>query len=146
MCHRFFETNCGLLSKKVFHFESIYKKFWGKWFIIFLLEKRQCEKFLSLDFNLSQLFWLALRINKYMTSQKNLKEFTLTRFMNILPLSTCCEKLWLINVASSAKFLGEFRLLPSSCGGSAAVSLTVSRSVKKHCLNKKSNLCLTFDE
>ena len=46
-------------------------------------------------------------------------------------MSTCWEKLWLINVASRAKFLGEFRLLPSSCGGSAAVSLTVSRSVKK---------------
>ena len=42
--------------------------------------------------------------------------------------STCCEKFWLINVASNAKFLGEFILWPSSCGGSVAVSLTVNKS------------------
>ena len=63
---------------------------------------------------------------------------------NILPFSTCCEKLWLINVASSAKFLGEFRLLPSSCGGSAAVSLTVSRSVKKKTLFKQKIIYMLF--
>jgi len=43
-------------------------------------------------------------------------------------LRTCCEKLWLMNVASSARFFGEFRLAPSSCGGSVAVSLTVNKS------------------
>lgn len=42
--------------------------------------------------------------------------------------NTCCEKLWLINVASNAKFLGEFKLFASSDGGSTAVSLTVSKS------------------
>lgn len=42
--------------------------------------------------------------------------------------STCWEKLWLTKVASSAKFLGEFKLAPSSWGGSVAVSLTVNRS------------------
>ena len=42
--------------------------------------------------------------------------------------NTCWEKLWLIKVASRAKFLGELILLPSSWGGSAAVSLTVSKS------------------
>jgi len=42
---------------------------------------------------------------------------------------TCCEKLWFTNVASRERFFGEFKLVPSSCGGSVAVSLTVSRSV-----------------
>ena len=36
-----------------------------------------------------------------------------------------------MNVASSAKLRGELVLFPSSCGGSAAVSLTVRRSVKE---------------
>jgi len=44
---------------------------------------------------------------------------------------TCWEKLWLTNVASSERFFGEFKLLPSSCGGSVAVSLTVRRSVSQ---------------
>lgn len=33
-----------------------------------------------------------------------------------------------MKVASSDRFLGELRELPSSCGGSLEVSLTVSRS------------------
>lgn len=40
----------------------------------------------------------------------------------------CWLKLWLMYVASMARFRGEFRELPSSWGGSFAVSLTVSRS------------------
>lgn len=52
----------------------------------------------------------------------------LTELVSLTIFSTCCEKLWLTKVASSAKFLGEFKFAPSSCGGSVAVSLTVSRS------------------
>lgn len=40
----------------------------------------------------------------------------------------CWLKLWLMYVASMARFLGELKEFPSSCGGSLAVSLTVSRS------------------
>ena len=36
-----------------------------------------------------------------------------------------------MKVASNAKFLGEFMLCPSSCGGSVAVSLTVNKSAKE---------------
>lgn len=44
-------------------------------------------------------------------------------------LRTCWEKLWLMNVASSARLRGELRLLASSWGGSTDVSFTVNRSV-----------------
>lgn len=40
----------------------------------------------------------------------------------------CWLKLWLMYVASIARFRGELKELPSSCGGSLAVSLTVSKS------------------
>ena len=35
-------------------------------------------------------------------------------------LRHCWEKLWLMKVASRARFLGEFMWVPSSCGGSMA--------------------------
>ena len=54
---------------------------------------------------------------------------------------TCCEKLWLMKVASRARFLGELILPVSSCGGSVAVSLTVNRSNSESSrLSKKSFL------
>ncbi len=59
-----------------------------------------------------------LILEKFVTNKLNLR------------LRTCWEKLWLMKVASKARFLGEFRLVPSSWGGSAAVSLTVSKSAK----------------
>lgn len=40
----------------------------------------------------------------------------------------CWLKLWLMYVASIARLRGELKELPSSCGGSLAVSLTVSKS------------------
>ena len=53
----------------------------------------------------------------------------------------CCEKLWLMKVASNAKFLGEFMWFPSSCGDSMAVSFTVSKSGKKR---RYSSRCLVL--
>ena len=44
-------------------------------------------------------------------------------------LSTCWEKLWLMYMASIDRLRGEFILVPSSCGVSVAVSLTVNWSV-----------------
>lgn len=44
----------------------------------------------------------------------------------------CWLKLWLMYVASMARFRGEFKEFPSSWGGSFAVSLTVSRSAHTH--------------
>lgn len=45
----------------------------------------------------------------------------------------CWLKLWLMYVASIARLRGELKELPSSCGGSLAVSLTVSRSKRCRC-------------
>ena len=52
-------------------------------------------------------------------------------------LRTCCEKLWLMKVASSARLWGELMDFPSSWGGSWAVSLTVNRSNSKKEKTKK---------
>lgn len=40
----------------------------------------------------------------------------------------CCEKFWLMNVASRPRFVGELIPFPSSKATSCAVSLTVSKS------------------
>lgn len=46
--------------------------------------------------------------------------------MRLTIFRTCCEKLWLMKVASNARFLGL--LIPSSAGGSFDVSETVNKS------------------
>ena len=55
-------------------------------------------------------------------------------------LSTCCEKFWLINLASRARLRGALILLPSSCGGSVAVSLTESMSTMER--HQKKGRCV----
>ena len=59
-------------------------------------------------------------------------DFFLNNTSNALTiLRTCCEKFWLINLASIARLRGALMLLPSSWGGSVAVSLTDNMSTSQ---------------
>ncbi|CAN7979219.1 unnamed protein product, partial [Ixodes persulcatus] len=58
-------------------------------------------------------------------------------------ISTCWEKLWLMKVASRARLRGALIELPSSCGGSEAVSFTTNSPNSESSLLSKNNLSLT---
>lgn len=65
-----------------------------------------------------------------MSKGKEDVEVCIVRFLTMR--KHCWLKLWLMYVASIARLRGELKELPSSCGGSLAVSLTVSKSERSH--------------
>ena len=86
-------------------------------------------------------YWISMSTEFTKPIEYNFCSIRLKNVNSLTCFKTCWEKLWLTNVASNARFLGVFILLPSSWGGSVAVSLTDSRSnSESSLLSKKSFL------